>query len=314
MTMIGAMSCSDGALLLADGQETITDYAKWTTQKMKVASFHPLRVAMVGAGDADTIDMVWDKVSELWGGSGDSFYHGWNAATPKLSCREWRNRIVALAQDVCETTKIEVELIWVAQDSSAVPHEAIELFRTFGLRERNVRQYYFGGNPLLLSRYLSDTHLKNFHWTLEEARALATYLLWEAKERDPTVGKQSDIALFRRDGTAWLMDQNEVAYWEDHFRILKREMAILPILSCATGTTAQLHKLRDHIERLTLSVKVLAREQEKMRQGKRRSRRIDEVLTPQIRTLTRRQMNRDVRRMNQEPSMQSTPEKSKDQP
>jgi hypothetical protein len=301
MTMIGAMRCSDGVLLLADGQETITDYAKWDTQKMKVATSHPTRIAMVGAGDADTIDMAWDKISEAWGGDGSSYFDGWNANTPKLSLPEWRRKIVSVAQDVYNVTKIEIEMIWVVQNVSPTdPRRGIELFRTYGLRERNIKPYYFGGNPLLISRFLSDMYLRGSLWNLEEARALAVYLLWEAKERDPTVGKQSDIVLFRTDGSVRLLGQDEVSYWEEHFKILKREMAILPILSCATGTTQQIYKLQDRLERLALSVKALSKEQEKMRLGKRRPGRIDDVLVPQIRRLTKRQMNRDIRRLNPE--------------
>jgi len=235
------------------------------------------------------------------GGDGSSYFDGWNANTPKLSLPEWRRKIVSVAQDVYNVTKIEIEMIWVVQNVSPTdPRRGIELFRTYGLRERNIKPYYFGGNPLLISRFLSDMYLRGSLWNLEEARALAVYLLWEAKERDPTVGKQSDIVLFRTDGSVRLLGQDEVSYWEEHFKILKREMAILPILSCATGTTQQIYKLQDRLERLALSVKALSKEQEKMRLGKRRPGRIDDVLVPQIRRLTKRQMNREIRRLNPE--------------
>ena len=61
------------------------------------------------------------------------------------------------------------------------------------MSENNISRFYFDGNPILLARYLSDLYLKHTMWGLEEAGAFAAYLLWEAKEYDPTVGKQSDI-------------------------------------------------------------------------------------------------------------------------
>jgi len=279
MTMIGAMRCMDGVVLLADGQETITDYAKWDVQKMKKAEFNgAIRIAMTGAGDADTIDMIWEKVSELWGSEGSSHFVGFIPGLPNLSVGEWRAKIVATVQKITKETIIpsgesntQVELLWMIQDTASPPQRPLwpfELFRTFGLRERNVQPYYFGGNPLLLTRYLSDLYLKNFLWSTEEAQALGAYLLWEAKERDPTVGKQSDIAIFKCDGTSWRVTYEEIAYWEDHFRVLKREMAILPLLSCATAITQSTYGLRDRMERLELAMKTLAAHQQKMREGK----------------------------------------------
>jgi hypothetical protein len=302
MTMIGAMRCMDGVVLLADGQETITDYAKWDVQKMKKAEFNgAIRIAMTGAGDADTIDMIWEKVSELWGSEGGSHFIGFMAGIPNWSIKEWRAKIVATVREITKETIIpsgesntQVELLWMIQDTAQPPLNPMwpfELFRTFGLRERNVRPYYFGGNPILLTRYLSDLYLKNFLWSTEEAQALAAYLLWEAKERDPTVGKQSDIAIFKRDGTSWRVTYEEVAYWEDHFRVLKREMAILPLLSCAPTTTRANYGLSDRMERLELAMKTLVAYQQKMREGKL-NRRIDTSLVPQIRRLVQRQEQR----------------------
>jgi hypothetical protein len=196
MTMIGAMRCMDGVVLLADGQETITDYAKWDVQKMKVAEFNnSIRIAMTGAGDADTIDMIWEKVSELWGSEGGFHFIGFIGGIPNWSIEEWRAKIVSTVRQITKECivpsgepNMQVELIWMIQDTAQPPRRPMwpfELFRTNGLRERKVRPYFFGGSPILLTRYLSDVYLKGFSWSTEEARALAAYLLWEAKERDP---------------------------------------------------------------------------------------------------------------------------------
>jgi hypothetical protein len=296
MTMIGAMNCPDGVVLLSDGQETITDYAKWDVRKIKLAFLNEsLRVVMTGAGDADTIDMIWECVSQLWHGKGQTFLTGWMPDVPQMSASEWRSSIVAIVREATEKTILPhgsghggVELIWIVQDlipKPDNPYREIELFRTCGLNERNIPRYHFGGNPILLSRYLSDLYLDRFIWSTEDARALAAYLLWEAKDRDPTVGKQSDILIFKRDGTYSYVPYVEVAYWEDHFKVLKREFSFLPLLSCASGVTRKMYGLEEYMERLYLTMNVLSEEQELMRQGQRSPGKIDESLGPQIRRL-----------------------------
>jgi hypothetical protein len=120
-------------------------------------------------------------------------------------------------------------------------------------------------------------------WGLEEARVFAAYLLWEAKNYDPTVGKQSDIVTFRHDGQVSRMSYEELNYWEDHFQVLKREMSSLPVFSFATGVIRQMYEKEDRVGRFALSLKSLISEQEKMRAGKRPNRRIDETLAPKIR-------------------------------
>src|SRR5260370_34473854 len=67
MTLIGALPCGGGAVLLADRQETITDYAKWDVDKIKHAELQGhYRFLMAGAGDGNTIDMIWEEVVDAW--------------------------------------------------------------------------------------------------------------------------------------------------------------------------------------------------------------------------------------------------------
>jgi len=67
MTLIGALPCLSGVVLLADRQETITDYAKWDVDKFRIVELQgQYRFLMTGAGDANIIDMVWERVVEEW--------------------------------------------------------------------------------------------------------------------------------------------------------------------------------------------------------------------------------------------------------
>src|ERR1039458_5671532 len=101
MTMIGAIKCRDGVVLLADGQETISDYAKGAVNKIKyVELIGRIRVVMTGAGDAASIDMIWEKVSELWGSNGSGNLVSWRADFENKSLQEWRKRIVSIVRSI----------------------------------------------------------------------------------------------------------------------------------------------------------------------------------------------------------------------
>lgn len=287
MTLIGAIRCLEGVVLLADGQETIPDYAKWAVNKIKSAEINQaLRVVMAGAGDSDGIDMIWEKVSHMWGGTGADWMSGWNAGIKVRPLEEWRQLIAEVTRQSVEKCHVDVGLIWVVQDISGAAKSApcpFEVFRTCNRSENNIPRFHFDGNPMLLARYLSDLYLKRTMWGLEEARAFAAYLLWEAKEYDPTVGKQSDIITLKRDGRASRMSYEELSYWEDHFQVLKREVSFIPVFSCATTSTREIYDKQDSIGRFVLALESIVIEQEKMRSGNRRNRTIDETLLPKIR-------------------------------
>lgn len=318
MTMVGAIRCTDGVVVLADRQESITDYAKWDVNKIKAVKLNGvLQIVMTGAGPSDTIDMMWEKVSRLWGQRGSDSAVVWTANLEQRTIQQWREKIIGVVQNITKKCIVPwhdsaygVDLIWMIQDLSSASHSTVwpfELFRTWGLNETEIKSSYFGGNPVLLVRYLSDFYLKSVLVGLEEARALAAYFLWEAKEYDPTVGKQSDIVTFRRDGTTYHMSYEELSYWEDHFRVLKREMAILPVLSCATTVTRQIYDGDERMGRLSIALRTLIAEQEKMRTGKRGNARIDKTLVPRIRKHAKDFEKRRAKKMGLTLSASQTP-------
>ena len=70
---------------------------------------------------------------------------------------------------------------------------------------------------------------------------------------------------------------------------MKRELSFIPIFSC---DTRGIYDKEDRVGRFVLALKLLAREQVKMRNGKRKNGPIDDQLGPQIREHTTRALKK----------------------
>src|SRR5205823_1559935 len=126
-----------------------------------------------------------------------------------------------------------VDCIWAVQSLTNIPLDfgSIDLFRTYRLNVDAIRTHYVTGNPVL-ARFLNDQYIKGVIVGLDEAEALATYLLWEAKEYDLYCGKYSDVFTMKHDGHLNRLTVAELEYWEEHWRQFKASLRILPLLSC----------------------------------------------------------------------------------
>jgi hypothetical protein len=275
MTLIGAFNVQNAVVLFADRQETITDYAKWDEGKIYLFErIGEYRIAMTAAGDPDPINQVWD---ELWHHKGRHIF-GHSIFWPAYE--NLKNHIIQTVRRVTKKTIFPVprdlrpnlEMIWAIQplgQNVSQSRGGIDLFRTLRLSVNEIDMHYFTGNPVLLTKYLSDMYLEGVLITSDEAEALAAYILWEAKEYDPTVGKHSDIFTLRwPHGEISRVTVPELEYWEQHFRFLKGSLRLLPVLSCASTLTKQLYNQKDQLGRLVTTLKTLTKEQEKMRKDK----------------------------------------------
>jgi hypothetical protein len=275
MTLIGAFPLSAGVVLFADRQETISDYAKWDVSKISIYELQDVfRIFCCGAGPANTCDMVreevWEKLRR-------------NKSTDPKQLKELiintvatltKKRIIPFPRN----DRPYVDMIWVIQhmEPSLIgsnPFVRIQTFRTEGLDVNTISRPYFSGNPVLLTKFLSDMYLEGTIFGMDEAEALAAYFLWEAKEYDPTCGKHSDIFLIRHDGSISRQSREDVRYWEEHFEHLKESVRFLPLLSCSTEVMRQVFDRKDRLDRLRTTVETLSSEQTKWRKkvGKRRS-------------------------------------------
>jgi hypothetical protein len=322
VTLIGAIKCGDGVVLLADRQETITDYAKWDVNK--IAHFelaNQYRCLMAGSGDSDTIDMVKQHVIAAWSGSVPSSANTVIGAITKkyVSADDLRPLILQVVKAITKKCIIPwprsdrpyVDLIWAIQRiNSPLGPESIDLFRTCGLTVQSIDKFFFTGSPLLLARYLSDLYLKDLILMGEEAEALASYILWECKEYDPNVGKHSDIVTLKHDGTISRVDRISEQYWEEHFAHFKKSLQLLPLLSCASSAiTKSIYPQEDHLQRFKVALTTLAKEQQKMRDdSKPRRTKLGEALNKNLRKAALKFLDQEQARLKR-----SSAQKSKDQ-
>ncbi len=286
MTLIGVFNTIDGVTLFADRQETITDYAKWDCSKIKILELSDVfRVFMAGAGPSDTCDMIWEK-----------FVEEHDKKSPLLAT-ELREIIVRMVERITKKCILPfpvkerpyVDLIWVLQHKQCNPLTMrqhlgfIQVFRTSGLDVLDVRGNHFSGNPILLTKFLSNLFLDRTLFTMPEAEALAAYFLWEAKEYDPTCGKHSDVFTIRNDWTLGRLSRDEIKYWEEHFEHLKEAMGIVPLLSCGGSMFRRNVSVDDYLERLNTVVKTLAKEQLAWRQKSQKPRsKLEEKLNKNV--------------------------------
>lgn len=278
MTLIGAFRVQNAVVLLADRQETIADYAKWDAGKIYLWEYsNQYRVLMASCGNSvQPINQIWEELVEGSGHMVSGFKQSWPAYP------EVKRRIIETVARVTKKTifpvpsdqRPHVELIWAIQPLGQTVLQSsggIDLFVTYGLSVNGISHHYFSGNPVLLAKYLADMYLEHIIFAANEAEALAAYILWEAGEYDPTVGKYSDIFTLRwPHGEISRVTVPELKYWDDHFRLLKESLRLVPLLSCISDPhIKQIYNQRDRLARLTTTIKTLAKEQEKMRSEKK---------------------------------------------
>ena len=297
MTLIGTLPGAGGAVLLADRQETIGDYTKWDVDKIKLVELQgQYRFLMAGAGDGNTIDMIWEEVVDAW-----------RQALPGSLAQplNLKKLIVNVVRRVTKESILPypsgeeplVDLIWAIQQITPAMDSPL-LFRTSGLAVNSIgRRPYFSGHPIQLMQYLSELYLRHVIMTLEQAEALAAYMLWEAKEYDASVGRHSDIFTLRTDGTIGRLTRKQVEYWEEHFEHLKNSMRLLPLLSCSTELSQQVYDPKDHLQRFRTAMETLIKQQMKMRADTTQERNeLEAALTKNIRKTAMKYLDKKVKK------------------
>jgi hypothetical protein len=259
MSLVGAFKCRDGAVLFADGQETLRDYAEFAVDKIYSAFFGWGRVLMTADGESYPIEMLWGEVAGQIKNSGESKSPALKSLIIRSVAKVTKKCFMPCPRDC----RPNVDAIWVIQQAEP-GLDSITMFRTQGLLVNSVDPYCFGGSPQIIIHYLSDLYLKDVPpLGVDEAEALAAFMLWEAKTYDPYCGKQSDIITLTLDGEIrWVFPQ-QTTYWEEHFALYKKSQRFMPLLTCAGPRLQGLYQ--EQLEHFVQTVRFLAREQKKMR-------------------------------------------------
>jgi len=299
MTLIGAFKCVYGAVLLADRQETLQDYAKFDVEKIYRYQCDRFRFLMAGAGDSDTLDMTYRTIVKVFRSSENLLQMGPNEVE-ELVVRTIQKITKKYIYPVPKTDRPWIATICAVQQIKPKPmSQAVHLFRTTGLTVHPVDDFYFTGNPVLLTRYISDLYFKGVTLGIEEAEALAAYILMEVKSYDPYCGKESDIVILKNDGGIRWVAREDIKYWEEHFTALKRSLMHIPIISCADRISGQVYLQQTIMGVLNRVLKFLASEQKKMRSKRiKKVRTLEEKLLHSWQQSTMRALKADIARQN----------------
>jgi hypothetical protein len=288
MTLIGAFNCIGGVVLFADRQETIENYAKWDTPKIYQWELQgEFRFLMAAAGESDPINMIW---AELLKDLRNAKLVDLKASIIRVINRVTRKCIFPLPKDDRPVLDIIVAIQPISYAARNIVFP-IDLFRVTRLYVNPINHYYFTGNPILLTQFLNDQYLKGHIITLDEAEALATYLLWEAKEYDTFCGKYSDVFILKIDGGIGRLMPAELEYWEEHWRQYKNSLRFLPVISCTSEPEERLHNVENRLGQFLVMMRTLSKEQLKMRKKnliKRNS--LEEKLIRSLQRESRRQL------------------------
>ena len=277
VTFIGAFKCWDGAVLFADGQETIQDHGKWDVQKIYLHESPGLfRVFMTASGDSTGIEMLWKEVER-------TMHHDILTSpmgTPHIrSTQDLQDFIVRTVSQVTKKCifpnpgrdKPYVDAIWIIQQLAEKDFDPVIVFRTDRLFSVPVETLYFTGSNLVLPRYIADLFgIGRLLWGFDEGEALAAFLLMEVKAYDPNVGKQSDIIILGHNGSLRWVSVEDVRFWEDHFAEYKATSKEL-LKMTSTDFLAKGMSFADYIKRVAAKLRQLKKTQSDMRapRGKR---------------------------------------------
>lgn len=212
MTIAAGFPCSDGLVLCADTQETITGYAKVNTEKMTQIETPFYNIVFTGSGDSGLIDMTVQLMDQ--------------ALTQKQPNAAWKieevlrdslvdsfNRYVVpgFQFPAAELPATPDLLIGLQQSSSAT------LYRASGATFRRVYDSQCIGTGVVLGKSLI-AQLFESSMTIGQGWLVALYVLHQAKTWVDGCGGNTDILLLsNRNKAITRIPTSQVKDLENHF-------------------------------------------------------------------------------------------------
>lgn len=219
MTIAVGLELGSSAILCADSQEVVSDYAKTSTQKIKTLhSPNKWRIGIVGAGDAVCIDLcqeeIWRKLPPA------SFDYGQMLKIIRETIRE-----------------VHEQHIWPRQFSGNAPSFQL-LIALQGLDQAPSRSLFYTQDSIVLpvdgyksigvGTYLSDylheriyPDISIYQTRTEEAARIEVAILNEVKSAIHGCDGETLVAIFEGDGTFKYVLGQEVHEIETWFAQLR---------------------------------------------------------------------------------------------
>jgi 20S proteasome alpha/beta subunit len=212
MTIAAGFPCSDGLVLCADTQETITGYAKVNTQKMTQIETPFYNIVFTGAGDSGLIDMTVQLMDQALTQKQPNGTWKIEEVLRESLVDSFNQYIVPGFQFPAEERPVTPDLLIGLQQSSSSA-----LYRASGATFRRVHEAQCVGTGLVLGKSLMA---KFFDYGLSIAQGwlIALYVLYQAKTWVEGCGGNSDILLLsNRNQKITRIPTTDVTEMEDHF-------------------------------------------------------------------------------------------------
>jgi len=212
MTIAAGFPCSDGLVLCADTQETITGYAKVNTEKMTQIETPFYNMVFTGAGDSGLIDMTVQLMDQ--------------ALTLKEPNGTWKIEEV-LRESLVDTFNQHIApwSQFPTEERPSTPDlliglqypAATLLYRATGTTLTRVHESHCVGTGIVLAKSLI-AKLFDSELSITQGWLVALYILYQAKTWVDGCGGNSDILLLSsRDLKITRIPTTEVTEMEEHF-------------------------------------------------------------------------------------------------
>lgn len=212
MTLVAGFRCRDGLILCADTQEVIAGYTKLDTDKISTVMAVAGCVSVAGAGDADLIDMVIDRLTDHF------VLDGCPVTDWRGMEKEIRNVVVPLLRDQMQQTSFlkPDERPWADLLIASRAQDGKTMLKISGTKARRVTKAQCVGAGLLVADSLVK-RLFDFNMPMKQAGLLAIYILHQAKQYVDGVGGNTELLFIGDWGLARIptADVQKIESWWD---------------------------------------------------------------------------------------------------
>jgi hypothetical protein len=224
MTIAMGFPCRDGVVLCADTQEVISGYVKTDTEKMTIIQSAPdYNVAITGAGDADSIEMV---IQEVHAALNSNAQHLPIQTVIRSTLLKFFNERVAPYAAFPSDERPGTNILLAIQSEGIVT-----LYKSRGTIFRRMNAPECVGMGVALGKSLISQLFSN-DLSLPQTGILALYILHQAKTWVDGCGGNSDIMLLSNKNLSWSrIPTEDVKELEKHFDDFSEAMR--PILISA---------------------------------------------------------------------------------